>query len=300
MRDDRRHAVEDHLHLAAEHVGDRRSRAAIRHVLHLDAGHRHEHFAGQMRGGAGAGRRHVDLAGIGLGVGDEFGDGLGFDALADRHHVRHPDKGGDGGDVAREIEFQVGVQRGVDEVGRIDQQHGVAVGLGIDHRFRADIAAGAGLVLDDELLPQPLREPRADQPRDDVVGAARRKADHPAHRPRRIVQRRGAADRSCQETRWKCKWRSAEIAARRRLMPFLPRRTFLDAVRSCASRLPCVVTNSQRHPPRQAEAEMTPAGERSYFVGLAGCTGVGPGGVGLIGDFGGSRGDVGTAHPSRH
>ena len=52
MLDDGGHVVEDHLDLAAEHVGDRGCSAAIGHVLHLDAGHRHEHFAGQMHRGA--------------------------------------------------------------------------------------------------------------------------------------------------------------------------------------------------------------------------------------------------------
>ena len=195
MLDDRGHVVEDHLHLAAEHVGDRRRGAAIGHVLHLDAGHRHEHFAGQMHRGAVARRRHVHLAGIGLRIGDEFGDGLRRHVLVDRHHVRHAIERGDRRDVADEVELQVGVERGVDVVRRVDQQHGVAVGLGIDHRLGGDVVAGAGLVLDHELLAELLRQPLADQPRDDVGGAARRIADHPLHRSRRIIRRRGGADR---------------------------------------------------------------------------------------------------------
>ena len=75
----------------------------------------------------------------------------------------------------------------------IDQQHGVAVRLGVDHGLGADVVAGAGLVLDHELLAEPLGQPLADQPRQNVGGAARRIADHEANRPGRIVQRRGAA-----------------------------------------------------------------------------------------------------------
>ena len=37
----------------------------------------------------------------------------------------------------------------------------------------ADIAAGAGLIIDDELLAKPLRQPIADQPRIDVGCRAR-------------------------------------------------------------------------------------------------------------------------------
>jgi len=98
--------------------------------------------------------------------------------------------------VADEVEFEIAVERGVDVVGRIDQQHSVAVGLGIDHRLGADVVAGAGLVLDHELLAEPLGEPLADQPRQNIGRTAWRIADHPADRPRRIIQRRGAADRA--------------------------------------------------------------------------------------------------------
>src|SRR5262249_17897299 len=40
--------------------------------------------------------------------------------------------------------------------------HGVAVGSGAGDELGGDIAAGAGLVLDDHLLAPDLREPRAD------------------------------------------------------------------------------------------------------------------------------------------
>ena len=67
----------------------------IRHVRHLHAGHHLEQLAGQMDRGAVAGRRHVDLAGIGLGVGDELGDGLRRHVGIDLHHVRHADDAAD-------------------------------------------------------------------------------------------------------------------------------------------------------------------------------------------------------------
>ena len=72
------------------------------------------------------------------------------------HHVRHPGDAGDRRDVAQEVERQMLVERGVDAVGRIDQQDRVAVGRGVRHRLGADIVAGAGPVLDDELLAEPL------------------------------------------------------------------------------------------------------------------------------------------------
>jgi hypothetical protein len=56
----------------------------------------------------------------------------------------------------------------------------------------ADVAAGAGPVLDDEGLPQPLRQPLPDQPRRDVDPAAGGKACDDPHRAGRIFLRRRA------------------------------------------------------------------------------------------------------------
>ena len=70
--------AEHDLHLPADQVGKRRRRAAIGHVHHVDAGHHLEQLAGDMDAAAVAGRRHVDLARIGLGIGDELGNGLGW------------------------------------------------------------------------------------------------------------------------------------------------------------------------------------------------------------------------------
>src|SRR5262249_2143234 len=44
-------------------------------------------------------------------------------------------------------------------------------------------------ILNDELLAQSFRQPLSDQARDDIGGAAGRKADDDAHRSRRIILR---------------------------------------------------------------------------------------------------------------
>ena len=44
------------------------------------AGHGFEQFAGDVLRAADAGGGHVELAGVGLGVGDELGNGLGRNA----------------------------------------------------------------------------------------------------------------------------------------------------------------------------------------------------------------------------
>jgi hypothetical protein len=47
-------------------------RAAMGHVEHFNAGHRFEHLTRKVTSGADAKRCHIDLARIGIGVGDEF------------------------------------------------------------------------------------------------------------------------------------------------------------------------------------------------------------------------------------
>ena len=66
-------AGERQLHLAAQDIRIGGADAAIGHVCHVDAGLLLDHLAGQMRRRPDAGGRKVELAGIGLGVGDELG-----------------------------------------------------------------------------------------------------------------------------------------------------------------------------------------------------------------------------------
>ena len=72
MLDRCRQAAEINLHLATEQIGNCGRGAAIGDVRHVDVGHHLEQLAGQMGRISGAGRRHADLARIGLGVGNEF------------------------------------------------------------------------------------------------------------------------------------------------------------------------------------------------------------------------------------
>src|SRR5215831_7277557 len=61
----------------------------------------------------------------------------------------------------------------------------------VHHVLGRDIGAGAGTVLDDDLLAEVLGEPCAKDARYDVGPATGREADDPVHRPRRIIQRAG-------------------------------------------------------------------------------------------------------------
>ena len=158
---------------------------------HVDAGHHLEQFAGHMRRAAAAGRGHVDLSRIGFGVRDKFRNGLRRNRWIDQHHHRHADDARHRRDVAHEIEFEIVVERGVDRVRDGGEQQRVAVGGGVDDRFGADIAAGAGAIFNHEGLPQMIGQPLADQARGDVDAAAGGKTGNNARRPRRIVEREG-------------------------------------------------------------------------------------------------------------
>ena len=135
-----------------------------------------------MNRGAVAGRRQVDLVGIGFDVGDEFRDRFDRDLRIDLHHIRHLDDIGHRIDVAQEHEIEFLVKRGVDGVGRVDQKQRVAVRRRLGDVLGGDIVAGARLVLDDELLAELLGQPSADDARDDVGRSAGRIADDDAHR----------------------------------------------------------------------------------------------------------------------
>jgi hypothetical protein len=67
-----RELIAAELHAAGDQVGDQRSCAAVRHVIHLDAGVAFQHLAHQMQDAAGSGRAVEQRRGRRLGVGDEF------------------------------------------------------------------------------------------------------------------------------------------------------------------------------------------------------------------------------------
>jgi hypothetical protein len=73
MRHDRGRGRKHHLHVARDHILQRRRRAFVWHVHDIDLGLRLEQLGGEMRGRAMAGGGIVDLAGISLGSSDQLG-----------------------------------------------------------------------------------------------------------------------------------------------------------------------------------------------------------------------------------
>ena len=152
----------------------------------VDAGRELEQLHAEMQRAADAAGAILDIAGLGLGKRDEFLDRLGRQIRIDRERVwaRCEQR-----DRRKRLQRVVGqlVERRVDRMRDGDDQQRVAVGRCFRHQLGADDAAGAGLVLDHELLAEPLAELRADDARQNVVEPARRERhDHP-HRLVRIV-----------------------------------------------------------------------------------------------------------------
>src|SRR5262249_38714842 len=91
-----RRNVKHYLHLTGEKIGHRWRRALVRDVRQVHASHELEQFSSDMLRAADAGRGHVQLAGIGLGIGDELGNGFcryrGVDLHDQRDALDPPDR----------------------------------------------------------------------------------------------------------------------------------------------------------------------------------------------------------------
>ncbi len=114
--DGRRDEVQHHLHLPASKVGECRPGAAIGHVHQVDASHHLEQFPGDMGCRANPARRHVDLARIGLRIGNEFGNRLRWNRRTNDHDQRHAHHARDGNYIADEAEAEMVVECRVHDV----------------------------------------------------------------------------------------------------------------------------------------------------------------------------------------
>src|SRR4029450_1300318 len=121
-----------------------------------------------MAGGSNAGRSQIDLARIGLGVGDELGDGFGRNRWIYHHDEGQADDACDGRDVAKKNEIKLVVEGRIDRVCRSYHEERVAVRRRPHDHLGADIGAATGAVFYDELLAEPLREPRSDEARENM------------------------------------------------------------------------------------------------------------------------------------
>src|SRR5262249_7884875 len=181
--DARGYGAENDLHLSAQQIGN--ITATIRNVDQVDTGHHLEPFAEDMGHGPAAGRSHVDLARIGLGVGNELRERLGWNGWMDRHAVKGAANSRLRRYFADEIEIELLVERRVHRVRQADKQERIAVRRRPHDAFSADVAAGTRSVLNDKWLPEPLRQRLTHEAGGGVACLACRKGDDDAHRPPR-------------------------------------------------------------------------------------------------------------------
>ena len=127
--------------MTAEKNGDRRPGAFIRNVRDPDAGHRGEQLAGEVVGGADAGRAVLDLPRLRLGDPDQVGDRSGrHRRMYGKHARRHSDEA-DPGEILARIVTDIGKDQRTDgeRAGEGEQERG-AVGRALRDLTRGDRA----------------------------------------------------------------------------------------------------------------------------------------------------------------
>ncbi len=145
-------------HLAAARIGN---------VHEVDPGAQLEQLHREVPLGADPGRRIVELAGRGLGLGDEVEHRL-RDVVLRQHQVGRGAEQRDRHEILVRVERHALVQQRIDHQRRGAEQQRVAVGPGARRRCDADIAAGAAAVLDHDRLPELLRKRIGNDARQDV------------------------------------------------------------------------------------------------------------------------------------
>ncbi|MNR15995.1 hypothetical protein D3C85_1325600 [compost metagenome] len=151
-----------------------------------DASHALEQFGRQVRDRAIARRRDIELARIGLGVGEQLLHAL------DRQVIVHDQRVGRLGHQRDRLHALDGVVRQLAVDGRRNrlaahraQQQHRAIRLGARHLGGGDGAAAARLVLHHDGGLGVQLELRGDRAGDDIVATTRREADQHPHRARR-------------------------------------------------------------------------------------------------------------------
>src|SRR5207253_918331 len=113
-------------------------------------------FAGEMLRSSVAARGKVDFAWIGLGIGNELGNALGWKRRIHLHDIRHADNSGNRRKVTEKIVIEFFVKGRVNRMCRTDQEQCVAVSRRTRHRLGSDVTARSRTVFNDKLLTQPL------------------------------------------------------------------------------------------------------------------------------------------------
>ena len=176
--------------VATQQVAHRGTGAAVRHRRDLRLRHQLEQFPGHLRGVAG--RRDADLPGLFRGQCGNF-----FQRLRGQARVRHRDQRNcdelrDEREILQRPEADVLVQPRRDrQRAHVGDSQRVAIRRGFGAHRGAEVASGAGAVVDDDLIPRVLEGTGRDRPDHEVGAAARREGNDDAHRLCREFLRMG-------------------------------------------------------------------------------------------------------------
>ena len=184
--------LEGHLHIAGHQIGDRGSAAFIGHVHDVDAGARLEQLTGEMGQHADAARGKIDLARIGLGIGDELGHRMRRHPWIDDKNARAGADECDRFEAFQRVIAGIGMQqRRDDQPARGREQKRIAVGGGFGGVLGADRVAGPGPVFDDKGLAERGLQIIGGDASDHVDRSAGRRRYDYFDRTARIVLRAG-------------------------------------------------------------------------------------------------------------
>src|SRR6266540_5570261 len=142
----------------------------VRHVHDVDSGPELQQLGRDVAGRAAAGRGVSVVAGALPGRSDQFAQRLRRRVRVRGDELRHAHEERYGGEVALDVVVEL-VEERIDSVRGEREQKDVAVGRALGHRLGADRAAGAAPILDDDSLPEALRELGLHYARGDVDGA---------------------------------------------------------------------------------------------------------------------------------
>ncbi len=173
-RNRRRQRGKDDRRVAADGGLDRRAGAREGNGREVEPEGEPEQLARKMRRGADAGMGEVVVLAR-LDERGQFLDVLRRHRRVDAQEIGRVARHRHGQEVLVRIVRHFGVEARIDHVARGHEQDRVAVGRRLRRVAHAEIAAGAALVLDDELLLELLRKLLRDQPRRDISGARRGK-----------------------------------------------------------------------------------------------------------------------------
>src|SRR5258707_418462 len=103
-----------------------------------------------MNPASGTRRGHVELAGIGFGIGDEFGNRPGRKGGRHLHYKRREGKARDRRNVADKVKLKIVVEGGADHIGVRHRKERVTICGRTQGYLGSDSATSARAILDDE------------------------------------------------------------------------------------------------------------------------------------------------------